>query len=124
MWKYFISGLFGVALLFLGGCGETDNSLTGSIVITFINDTQSGEPELFIVPGIFTSTTDTQALRELERGDMGDDTDVEYLIENLLPGSYSIKYRLEIPSNSFVGPEESKSFQIFAGERNLLNINI
>ena len=113
-----------MALLFLTGCEETTNPLTGSIIITFINDTQGAEPELFIVPGVFNSTTDTQALRELEWGDMGDDTDVEYLIEGLLPGSYSVKYRLEIPSNSFVGPEESRNFQIFAGERNRMNINI
>ena len=112
--------------LFLGwGCtDETGNTLTGSIVIQFLNETKQNEPELFVISGIFENTMATEPLRELEKADIGEDQDAEITVDNLLPGSYSLKYQLEIPSTSFLGPEESKNFQIFAGEQKLLSVEL
>ena len=125
MRKICIVFLMGLSLLAGGGCtDEGGNSLSGSIIIKFLNETVENEPELFVVSGIFENTTATNPLRELERGDVGGDKDFEILVEELLPGSYSLKYRLEIPSTNFIGAEMNKAFQIFAGEQKLLNVEL
>jgi len=124
MWKNFLFACIAWTCLTFVGCTPEGNSLTGSITITFLNETQSNEPELFVRPMLFESSNDTLAIRDLAPIDMGDDKDAELLIDDLLPGSYLFKYRVEIPSSNFLGPEETKAFQIFAGQQFLLTIEI